>query len=228
MLKTLNQEFSHPSVIVDGNIFKAPLCNTWVTDMLWGQFWNQTVSIITVILNFFLREVIIMMIFMIGFHTVTSQTNVIMVFVFIVQFFNTAVLITLINANTKEAGIDIGIFNGIYPDFNFNWYSDIGATIIYTMSFNALWPFIEIIMTYGTSLVFRVLDKGFSLNKYVTQSKSVQQYIDLYSGPDYLIHFKYSRTLNIVFVTFTYGMALPWLFPIGFITLIIDYVVEKL
>jgi hypothetical protein len=228
MFYTLEHEFSHEDVIIDGKPFSAKLCDTWVTDMLWGQFWNQTVSIITVILNYFLREIIIMMIFKIGFHTETAQTNVIMIFVFAVQFFNTAILITLINANTNEAGLHFGIFNGIYPDFNYNWYSDIGATIIYTMMFNALWPFIEIALTYGTSLIYRLLDKGFSLNKYVTKSKSIQQYIDLYSGPDYLIHFKYSRILNIVFVTFMYGMAMPWLFPIAFITLIIDYVVEKL
>ena len=149
MLDTLDHEFSHKDVIIDGKPFSAKLCNTWVTDMLWAQFWNQTVSIITVILNYFLREIIIMMIFKIGFHTETSQTNIIMIFVFAVQFFNTAILITLINANTNEAGLHLGIFNGIYPDFNYNWYSDIGATIIYTMSFNALWPFIEIALRCG-------------------------------------------------------------------------------
>jgi hypothetical protein len=103
-----------------------------------------------------------MLIHRIGFHTETAKTNVITIFVFLVQFFNTAILISLINANTSEAWTSFGIFNGSYPDFNFNWYSDIGATIVYTMIFNAFWPFIEIAMTYGMSLGYRLLDKGLS------------------------------------------------------------------
>ena len=78
------------------------------------------------------------------------------------------------------------------------------------------------------ALLFRILDKGFSLSQYTTKMRTIQQYINLYSGPEYLIHFKYSRTLNIVFVAFMYGLTLPWIFPIWLVSLIIDYIVEKL
>lgn len=209
VFETIDHEFSHPSFKINGEIFKDNICETWGSDLLWAPFWASLVSFVIVFLNYVLREVIIVLILKIGFHTETAQTNVIMVFVFVVQFINTGILITLINANTNEAGLHLGIFNGMYPDFNFNWYNDIGATIIYTMIFNASWPFIEIAMTFGMSLGYRLLDKGFSLNKYVTKSRTIQQYINLYAGPDYLIHFKYSRMLNIVFVTFMYGMAMP-------------------
>jgi len=37
----------------------------------------------------------------------------------------------------------------------------------------------------------------------------------LYSGNDYVIHFKYSGVLNIVYIAFFYGMGLPMLFPIA-------------
>jgi len=43
-----------------------------------------------------------------------------------------------------------------------------------------------------------------------------------------MIHYKYSSAMNIVFVTFLYGSAIPWLFPLGFINLLITYVVDKL
>ena len=228
VLDTIGQEFSHPKVLANGKVFKEQICKEWGTDLLFSPFWSSLVSFITVFLNFFLREIIMYLIYQIGFHTETSQTNVIMIFVFLVQFFNTALLINLVNANTSEAFSSLGLFNGSYADFNFNWYSDIGGTIIYTMAFNAFWPFIEVAMNIGMSIFFRILDKGLSFSKYKTKSKTIQQYINLYSGPDYLIHFKYSRMLNIVFVTFMYGLALPWVFPIGLITLIIDYVIEKI
>lgn len=179
-------------------------------------------------INYFLREIIIRMIKKIGFHTETSQTNVIMIFVFIVQFLNTGVLVTLINANTNEAGLKLGIFNGAYPDFDYNWYSDVGATIIYALVFTAVWPFIEISVYGGLSYLYRFIDKGFSFKKYKTNCKTIQQYINLYSGPEYLIHYKYSSMLNIVFVTFMYGVALPVLFPVGLACFIISYFVEKI
>lgn len=51
--------------------------------------------------------------------------------------------------------------------------------------------------------------------------------MDLYSGPEYLIHFRYSSMLNVIFVTFMYGMALPVLFPIAFLFFVILYVQER-
>ncbi|CAI2375497.1 unnamed protein product [Moneuplotes crassus] len=228
LFATLNNYFQHPKVTVDGNRYEEQICREWAKDLLFAPFWSSVVSIVIVFLNYLLREGVIYMSHRVGFHTETSQATVIMVFVFIAQFLNTSILINFVNANTTEAFSNMGIFKGGYPDFNFNWYSDIGASIVFTMMFNTLWPFIEVALDFGMSLFFRILDKGLTCNKYKTRSKTIQQYIDLYSGPEYLVHFKYSRILNIVFTSFTYGLAIPWLFPIGLITLVIDYIVDKL
>jgi hypothetical protein len=147
---------------MDGKVFEDKICSEWGNDVLYAPFWSSLVSFVTVFLNYVLREVIMVMINKIGFHTESAKTNIIMIFIFVVTFFNTAILINLVNANLDEALPGFGIFNGNYPDFNFNWYSDIGATIVFTMVFNAFWPFIEIAMTYGVALLFRILDKGFS------------------------------------------------------------------
>ena len=42
------------------------------------------------------------------------------------------------------------------------------------------------------------------------------------------MHFKYSSALNVTFVTFMYGLAIPLLFPIAVLYYIILYVVERL
>ena len=52
--------------------------------------------------------------------------------------------------------------------------------------------------------------------------------MNLYSGPDHLMHFKYSAMMNVTFVTFMYGLALPLLFPIGMAFFIFLYVMERL
>ncbi len=52
--------------------------------------------------------------------------------------------------------------------------------------------------------------------------------MNLYSGPEYLIHYKYSSILNIVFITFMFGAGMPILFPIALTSFITLYVVERL
>ena len=42
----------------------------------------------------------------------------------------------------------------------------------------------------------------------------------VYCGGDYVIHFKYSGVLNVVYVTMFYGMGMPILFPIAGINLL--------
>ena len=70
----------------------------------------------------------------------------------------------------------------------------------------------------------RFLDRCCSKNG--TRCTTPQQYINLYSGPEFLIHFRYSQTLNIIYVTMMYGPSLPILFPIAFLSFLITYFLE--
>lgn len=42
------------------------------------------------------------------------------------------------------------------------------------------------------------------------------------------MHFKYATAMNTIYTCFMYGLALPLMFPIGALTFINIYVVEKL
>jgi len=42
-----------------------------------------------------------------------------------------------------------------------------------------------------------------------------------------VINFRYSTLLNMIYVTFTHGLALPILFPICFVGIAITYVIES-
>jgi len=50
----------------------------------------------------------------------------------------------------------------------------------------------------------------------------------LYSGPDYVIHFKYSAVLTVVFITCMYGMGMPLLFPLAAFNLFNQWVCERI
>mmetsp|Transcript_39253 Transcript_39253/g.37670 ORF Transcript_39253/g.37670 Transcript_39253/m.37670 type:complete len:89 (-) Transcript_39253:443-709(-) len=88
------------------------------------------------------------------------------------------------------------------------------------MLFTAYWPLLEFGYLYGLLLFFRILDRRCSREP-STRAKTVQAYVDLYSGPEYYMHFKYSAILNVVYVTFMYGVALPILFPIALLFFVV-------
>lgn len=96
------------------------------------------------------------------------------------------------------------------------------------MVFAAVWPVIEFGIYYGIKVLKRFIDRGFSCNKDKTKCKTIQQYVDIHAGVDYLIHFKYSAIMNVCFITFLYGLAMPLLFPIALLFYIVMYTVERL
>jgi hypothetical protein len=57
---------------------------------------------------------------------------------------------------------------------------------------------------------------------------NIQQYVNLYSGTNHLIHYKYASILNTVYVTFMFGLALPILYPIAVFTFFNMFVMEKI
>lgn len=96
------------------------------------------------------------------------------------------------------------------------------------MLFNVYWPIMEFFVFWGMRTAFRQLDRGitsFDSNK--TKKITIQQYVELYSGPTFFIHYKYSSILNITFVTMMYGVGLPILFPIAATSFLVLYMVEK-
>lgn len=72
-------------------------------------------------------------------------------------------------------------------------------------------------------------DRGFcSFKKQQTKTRTVYEYVDLYSGPEYEIYIKYSFILKYVYISFFYGLGMPILFPITFVALLNLYITDKL
>ena len=63
---------------------------------------------------------------------------------------------------------------------------------------------------------------------YRTRQTGMQAFKDLYSGADYVIHFKHSQVLNSVYVTMMYGLGMPILFPVAAVNLFNNWVSERL
>jgi hypothetical protein len=98
------------------------------------------------------------------------------------------------------------------------------------MMFNAWFPILEIFLYLGIREIYRFMDRGYSCfncSKYNTKTKTLNQYIEVYVGGVYYMHFKYSGILNIVYVTLMYGVGLPYLFPAAVYAMVVLYITEK-
>ena len=107
------------------------------------------------------------------------------------------------------------MFQGKYYDYDEMWYSEVGSKIVQTMFINAfIIPWTGLIAAKVVPSIKRRLDNG---SPYKTKKTSMAALRVLYSGGDYVIHFKYSGLLNIAYITMMYGMGMPILFPLAVI-----------
>jgi hypothetical protein len=183
-------------------------------------------SYIIIGLNYFLREACIKLIDWVGYKTETKKLIRTTLVTFYVLFLNTAFLMVLVNANMSEQIFSFGL-NGPISDFNSEWFRTTGTFMVQTMIFNAYYPILEFFMYYMMRWFYRVMDSGIKNDQMKTKTTSIQAYIDVRAGPEYLMHFKYSAILNSVFVTFMFGFGIPILFPICAATLFITYIIEQ-
>ena len=136
---------------------------------------------------------------------------------FAATFFNTGLLLLIINANMSEHKPYwlTKYINGAYYDYSVNWYYNVGEIIVQTMTINALLPWITIGVGFGIPWLKKNLDNAFSGDIYTTKKTAMAQYKELYSGSKYVIHFKSAIVINIVWVTMFYGIGMPILFPLA-------------
>lgn len=78
--------------------------------------------------------------------------------IFVATYFNTAILVLLINANLSETILSFIPLDGQYADLTENWYMDIGPALISTMIFNAIFVYLEQGGKWLLMIVLRLLD----------------------------------------------------------------------
>ena len=116
---------------------------------------------------------------------------------------------------------------GPFHDYGPEWYAAVGGKVVETMIINSILPYVGLVAGAVVPKLKQYLDNGFSGDPYRTKKTAVAGYKDLYSGGEYVIHFKYSGVLNIVFITMMYGMAMPILFPLAAFNFFNQWVCER-
>ena len=86
-------------------------------------------------------------------------------------------------------------------------------------------PYITLVQTFMIPYVKKLLDNK---DPYKTKKTGMAAFKALWSGGDYVIHFKYSQVLNVTFITMMYGVGMPLLFPIAAFNLFNQWVTERI
>jgi len=97
--------------------------------------------VLIISINVILRTVTVKLITWIGYDTYSEQMTRIINGVFIVLFFNTGILLLLVNANLNDISSLLGnLFNGRFYDYSPQWYVTVGDALVQTMLLNAFMP----------------------------------------------------------------------------------------
>jgi len=94
------------------------------------------------------------------------------------------------------------------------------------MKFNLWYPFANEMVWFSLRTFKRLKDKCCTSGEAKTKSTTIQQYVDIHSGPLYYMHYKYSSMMNITFITFMFGAGIPVLFPLAAAAFFVLYFLE--
>lgn len=205
------------------------ICREYVRNDIKATTLNYIVKYSLIIVNTIIRYVVIYSIDWVGCDDESNKMQHTTNIIFICQFFNTAIIFLVCNANLHGQGFLAKIFSsGTDTDFNQNWFQAFGDTLIGAMIFGIYYPFIGEGIWGGLRILKRIIDtyRG-SDNDGKTACITQQLYINTYCGPDFYMHYKYSAMLNTSFVTMMYGGGLPILFPVACLQFIVFYMLEN-
>lgn len=179
--------------------------------------YGLSITLIIVVVNTILKLVITKLVNWIGIDTVSKQMGIITKAVFMAQFFNTGIIILIVNANMieHEPKEIFGVFRGPYADYTPIWFIEVGMKIIVTYFVQGLLPFIKLGTVVIKSSLKIYYDTKFTGNRYKTRQSTMQKYKLVYDQGQFPIHLHFSEALNIVFLAMTYGLGMPIMFPMA-------------
>ena len=139
----------------------------------------------------------------------------------------------LVNANLSEHlpgdnYVTKILSRGKYYDYTPEWFRDVGKKLMVTMMVQAVLPIVNVIKTLGLRYVRVLWDTKGTMNPHVTRCKTVEDYMNLYEGAEYLTYIKFANALNLLYIAMTYGIGIPVLYPLAGVAILINFCAEKL
>lgn len=153
----------------------ADICAAYFSDVLWTTYLGLGITFSVLAFNFILRTIIIKLITWVGYDTHSETLARVTNGVFIAQFFNTGLLLVLVNANLSEHPIPLlaSWLRGPFYDYMPRWYVDVGYKLVQTMLINSILPYVTVGKLIAMAFVKRMLDSGCTGDPYRTKKCSM-------------------------------------------------------
>ena len=173
----------------------------------------------------------------------TKEASTALVIDFFLTFFNSSIVLLLMNANFNGTGIPIYFIDGFYGDFNAKWYIHVAPIFITPMFIRWILPPVMLGVSWLINRFFLILDqRGVILSKLFLRSLPQNQkddktniftskntnldYTNLRSGEKLDLASPYAQILVAIMITFMFGLGLPVLFPLTLIYIIVIYLTK--
>ena len=182
--------------------------------------------------NEILKQIIQSLVHWLHFRSQTLEQLGMLIVMFSVTFFNTAILAILETMNFSELASDVSEMfssdNRGETDFSQEWYYSVGASLMINMVLEIVIPFLSEMFDCLLARCLRCCDRGCSRDSTKTKTTSIKEYIELYSGPKYLLYSRSSDLLLYVAIAYMYGTAMPLMYPLSLLAIIRLYVFDKI
>ena len=117
------------------------VCQAYIESLFPTLIFTNGIMVLIIGINIILRTITVKLITWISYDTYSEQMTRIINGVFIVLFFNTGILLLLVNANLNDVSSLLGnLFDGRFYDYSPQWYVSVGDKLVQTMLLNAFMP----------------------------------------------------------------------------------------
>lgn len=137
------------------------------------------------------------------------------------------IVAALLLAYHEFAFDDTKYITGPFDEVNVRWYQNIGTGIILLLIVQIVLPHLVPIGWYIGVLCIRLYDRNFSCDSRSTASIIQEDYEEMYSGPEFIIHMRYAQLLTCIFITMTFSSAIPFLYVVMTVLLGVTFMIDK-
>jgi hypothetical protein len=117
------------------------------------------------------------------------------------------------------------IFTGDYNDFDPQWYTFVGSTIILYMIINTVTSHLPLLFSF---IIFSIRKCKDTCCGRITRKRTRQEFLELHTGPEFGMGIRYSQMLTTIFVIVVFASGMPSLYILCFTFFFISYWIDKI
>lgn len=199
-------------------------CSSYIAQYAIAKSLIFLTALSTVLVNFILQVLMDKLAVLERHSSLTSQQRGVTSRLFWGLFFNTAVIILIVNAdlepylNGRFAWV-YSILPGDFADFSQEWFYQVGVSIMITMFLNTVNPHLLSLSTIPWDSCRR--------EKCAKKKKTQTELNELYQGRKFVLSERYSVLLNTVFACMMFSSGMPLLWLVAAVTFACTYWFDK-